>query len=158
MSHIPHYFTSESLRKYQAYIAELQERLRGMVAQINEAYETGGYWHDNAALDHLTYDIQVADGHLKDAMLLLKDADTIEYPKSVDRVMLGADVRLSIDGRPDRFQIVAYGDSDEAADKIVYESPLAKALMGHKPGDRFTAEINGRKLEISVVSVAPIAA
>ncbi len=51
-------------------------------------------------------------------------------------------------------RVVGYGDTDfDKEDRILYESPLAQALIGHKVGDKFRQTINGRESEFVIEKV-----
>jgi transcription elongation factor GreA len=48
---------------------------------------------------------------------------------------LGAKVRIDVDGQKDEFVIVGTLEANPALGKISNESPVGKALLGHKIGD-----------------------
>ena len=53
--------------------------------------------------------------------------------------------------------IVGYGDTDfDKDDRILYESPLAKVLLGHKIGDKFKEKVNEKLCEFVIEKVLPI--
>jgi transcription elongation factor GreA len=153
---MPNYFTKESYAKYTAYVKEVENSLFELQRKMNDAYETGGTWHDNAALDHLTEDVVAANTRFNSANKLLKDVQIIEYPEVVDSVNIGCGVSILLDSQPEKFQIVAYGDSDASNDKILYITPMAEALMGHKIGDEYEAVIAERNRKIKVLDIQPI--
>jgi len=153
---MPNYFTKESYAKYVSYVKEVENSLFELQGKMNDAYETGGTWHDNAALDHLTEDVVAANTRFNEANKLLRDVQIIEYPKVVDSVKIGSEVSLLLDSQPEKFQIVAYGDSDARNDKILYAAPMAEAIMGHKIGDEYEAFIAERKRKIKILDIQPI--
>ena len=72
-------------------------------------------------------------------------------------ITLGAKVKIDIDGQKDEFMIVGTLEANPALGKISNESPVGKALLGHKVGDtivvsspmKTTYKIKGIKYEIS---------
>ena len=57
-------------------------------------------------------------------------------PKSQQNaVFLGAKVKIGVDGQKDEFVIVGTLEANPALGKISNESPVGKALLGHKIGD-----------------------
>ena len=72
-------------------------------------------------------------------------------------VGLGAKVKIDVDGQKDEFTIVGTLEANPALGKISNESPVGKALLGHKVGDevavsspiKTTYKIKGIKYEIS---------
>jgi transcription elongation GreA/GreB family factor len=150
------YFTQESLEKYVLYVQTLESELERLMSLVGSTAETGGGWHDNGGLDHLNYDIHVADSRLKSAHDLLNNAKVISYPLTADSAVIGTEVRLRIDGEPQAYSIVCHGDVDLNKNKILYESPLAQVLLYHKTGDKFYDEIAGKKSMIEVIGITPL--
>lgn len=79
-------------------------------------------------------------------------------PKDKQGVVgLGAKVRIDVDGQKDEFVIVGTLEANPALGKISNESPVGKALLGHKIGDevvvsspiKTTYKIKNIKYEIS---------
>jgi transcription elongation factor GreA len=51
-------------------------------------------------------------------------------------VDLGARVKIGINGHEDEFMLVGTLEANPTAGKISNESPVGKALMGHRVGDK----------------------
>jgi len=72
-------------------------------------------------------------------------------------VGIGAKVRLDVDGQKDEFIIVGTLEANPALGKISNESPVGRALLGHKVGDevvvsspvKVTYKIKNIKYEVS---------
>lgn len=72
-------------------------------------------------------------------------------------VGVGAKVKIDVNGQKDEFVIVGTLEADPALGKISNESPVGRALLGHKIGDavvvdsptKITYKIKGVKYEIS---------
>lgn len=72
-------------------------------------------------------------------------------------VALGAKVKIDVDGQKDEFVIVGTLEANPALGKISNESPVGKALLGHKIGDvvvvsspvKITYKIKNIKYEIN---------
>jgi transcription elongation GreA/GreB family factor len=78
-------------------------------------------------------------------------------PAAVAQIEIGTVVTLNWNGATESFLVAGARDNHlpEEGDlvPIPYNSPLGKALLERQAGERFTAEINGRRQEIEVVSV-----
>jgi len=79
-------------------------------------------------------------------------------PKGEQNVIgLGAKVKIDVDGEKDEFMIVGTLEANPALGKISNESPVGRALLGHKTGDevvvsspiKTTYKIKNIKYEIS---------
>ncbi len=86
----------------------------------------------------------------------MNNAKIISYPSEADSVVIGTEVSLRIDNKLQSYSIVSYGDVDLDKDRILYESPLAQMLLNRKTGDKFCAEVAGRKSRIEIISIKPL--
>ena len=72
-------------------------------------------------------------------------------------VGLGAKVKIDVDGQRDEFVLVGTLEANPALGKISNESPVGRALLGHKIGDevvvsspiKITYKIKDIKYEVS---------
>jgi transcription elongation factor GreA len=67
---------------------------------------------------------------------VLQNAQIIKKPKSDGQVRLGSSVKLKDGGKALQYQIVGTIEADPAAGKVSDESPIGKALLGKKVGDK----------------------
>lgn len=69
---------------------------------------------------------------------VLKNFELIKLPSKAqrNRVHLGATLKVDLDDEIDEFTIVGTMETDPVDKKISNQSPIGKALMGHKVGDR----------------------
>ena len=90
---------------------------------------------------------------------IIERHELIKSPSKDKRgvIGLGAKVRIDVDGQKDEFVIVGTLEANPALGKISNESPVGKALLGHKIGDEIvvfspvktTYKIKGIKYELS---------
>ena len=73
--------------------------------------------------------------------------------RSGSTVKLGSTVTLHIKGKKEVFTVVGEWEADPKERKISHESPLGKALMGKKVGEKVEVEAPAGKLLYSIVSV-----
>jgi len=68
---------------------------------------------------------------------ILKNTELITAPPKEKQniVNLGATVFVKVDGQTDEFTIVGTLEADPALGRISNESPVGRALLGHKTGD-----------------------
>ena len=76
---------------------------------------------------------------------ILKNAKVIRGGKKT-KADLGATVSLSMSGRKVEYTLVGPTEANPLEGKISNESPIGKALLGHKTGESF--EFNGKKIKI----------
>ncbi len=77
------------------------------------------------------------EGRLRELENILNNVELIKAPpkKERDKVHLGAQVTVEVDGEIDEFMIVGTVEANPSAGKISDESPVGKALLNHKVND-----------------------
>ncbi|MBN2052349.1 GreA/GreB family elongation factor [Candidatus Woesearchaeota archaeon] len=154
---MPFYFTQKGYRSQIAKTSGLEMKLRELKKGIQSSFEDGGSIHDNANYETLIHEIEIVTKRFTDEQRILSQARVVEYPVHIEKVCLGAEVLFTLDGERKKIQIVAYGESDPVLGKILYEAPLAKALIGHEAGEKITAQIGDKSREIEIEAIGPIA-
>ena len=79
---------------------------------------------------------------------ILKNAKVIRGGKK-SKVDLGAVVSLTMNGKKVEYSIVGPTEANPLEGKISNESPIGKALLGHKAGESF--EFNGKEIKITEI-------
>lgn len=71
---------------------------------------------------------------------ILEHHELIKNPPKEKRgvVGLGAKVRIEVDGEKDEFVVVGTLEANPALGKISNESPVGRAILGHRVGDEVT--------------------
>ncbi|MBB5710035.1 GreA/GreB family elongation factor [Sphingomonas xinjiangensis] len=64
---------------------------------------------------------------------------------------IGTRVRIRMGGKERVLEIVGHDEAEPAADRLSFQAPLAKALIGLEEGER--ADFNGRPEAIEILSV-----
>jgi transcription elongation factor GreA len=78
----------------------------------------------------------------------------IETNGASDTVILGCRVTVVEDGfDPETYTIVGSAEANPGDGRISNESPLGKALMGHKVGDVVSFEAPGGTVEMKLISI-----
>lgn len=91
---------------------------------------------------------KMAEGRILEIQEILKSAKIIRGGKK-DSVALGATVSLDMGGRTVEYTLVGPTEANPLEGKISNESPIGKAIMGHKTGE--TVEFNGKKVIIKEI-------
>ena len=68
-------------------------------------------------------------------------------------IRVGSRVRVRFHDGEAEFNIVAAEDADARARHVSVESPIARALLGHRPGDDVKFRAPGGLLTVTVMSV-----
>jgi transcription elongation factor GreA len=82
-------------------------------------------------------------GRIEELDTIFKQHQIIKKPSSKEDAQLiniGATVHIDHQGKHDEFMIVGTLEADPVAGKISNESPVGKALLGHKVGDEIVVD------------------
>ena len=129
------YLTKEGLEKIKKEYRDLKNlklsKTKGEVPKI---------WHsEDLNPEYLSFqeDLSFLETRLAELEYILKNAQLIKPPlKEKQKVInLGARVLIEVDGQNDEFTIVGTLEANPAIGKISNESPVGRALLGHKVGD-----------------------
>ncbi len=105
-----------------------------IAAQIGAAADDGDL-SENAAYDHAKEEQARVEGRIAALARLRRHAVLIERP-SGGVVQLGSTVTVEQDGARDTYTILGRLESAPAQGRISNESPLGRALLSHRAGDR----------------------
>jgi len=129
-------------RLTQAGIDELQAELDGLIAKridiaesIKSAREQGDL-AENAEYQSALAEQSRNETRVGEIENILTNVEVIKKPSGARLVQLGSVVKLKGDGKPKEFQIVGTVEADPLNGKISDESPIGRALIGKKEGDK----------------------
>ena len=82
-------------------------------------------------------DISFLESRIVELENIFKNVELIKSPKKEKQntVALGAQVAVEVDGQRDEFTLVGSLEANPSIGKISNESPVGKALLGHKTGE-----------------------
>jgi transcription elongation factor GreA len=150
--------TPEGLERLQTELQELQTVKRREVAErIKEAREFGDI-SENSEYDDAKNEQMMLEQKISQLEERLRSAQVITTDDlSNDVVRVGVTVNVKDEkGASLKFMVVGSAEASPP-DKLSNESPVGKALLGHKRGDEVSVALpNGkkRKLKITKIDVA----
>ena len=149
------YLTREGLGDLKKEFEDLSKIKRpDVLARVSQARDLGDL-SENAEYVAAREELSFIDGRLDELEELLKQAVIINGGrKPGSTVKLGSTVTLHIKGKKEIFTVVGEWEADPKEQKISHESPLGKALIGKKVGDKIEVEAPAGKLLYSIVSVS----
>jgi transcription elongation factor GreA len=134
--------TSRGLAELRAELERLEgEGRRRIAARILAARELGDL-SENAEYHTAKEDQAHLETRIARLAERLRNAVVVDADSSADTVGFGATVRVTdvASGREASYTIVGATEADLSAGKISAESPVARALIGHAPGDVVSVE------------------
>ena len=156
MSPAPEYYlTEEGIQKLKVELEELSGPRRSELAQRLRTAIQQGDLSENADYHKAKEDQAFLEGRIQEINALLSNAVIISDKGSTGGVIaIGSTVTLNEKGRePVKYFLVGAQEADPRNGKISNESPIGKALLGHKVGDKVEAQTPAGVLFFEVVSV-----
>ena len=150
------FLTREGYEKLQDELDFLRTDKREEIAvRLHEAIE-GGELLDNAELEAAKNEQAFVEGRIKELEILLATARVVdEKTVKVETIQVGTKVLLQVEGSKDKeeYTIVGAAEADPLHGKISNESPLGKALINKKEGDKVQVEAPAGILVVKVLKV-----
>jgi transcription elongation factor GreA len=141
MSDQVQYLTPKGLQELEARLEFLRNVRRQEVAsRLHQALEEGGELVENAEYEDAKNEQAFVEGEILRLETILSNAQIIEKDANKDVVGLGDKVKVQEKGRKETesFIIVGAAEANPAEGRISNESPMGRALMGHKVGEQVT--------------------
>ena len=132
------YLTQEGKEELERELEKLiKERLPALAAKLKEAVAEGDL-KENADYHDTREQKSFAEGRVQYLENILRDAVVISNDGSSDEIRIGAEVTIREDSadQDEVYMIVGAAESNPREGKISHESPIGKALLGRKKGDK----------------------
>lgn len=146
--------TAGGLRALEDELQELKGAGRKMIAQkIKEAREQGDL-SENAEYDAAKEEQRAMEARIEEIEDIIKNAEIIdESVIDKDTVGIGSTVRFFDVGNDEEelYKIVGSTEANLLEGKISNESPVGKALLGHKKDDKVMVETPDGTMEEFVI-------
>jgi len=130
------YFSKEGLERLKQ---ELEERTtvtrQEIAARVKEAKAEGDI-SENAAFDAAMQAQATNEGRIEEIKSILENAVVISATNGGSVVTVGSSIKVESDKGSRNFIIVGAAESDPLKGFISNESPLGKAFLGRKKGDK----------------------
>ena len=148
------FLTPEGLEKLKKEYQELIGKRRKEIAlRIQKARELGDLT-ENAEYDAAREEQAAVEGRIAELEELFKRAEVVRNNrKRSQAVDVGCRVRVHLEGRDEEFQIVGAPEADPTQGKISHESPLGRALLGKKVGEKVEVEAPVGKLVYKILDI-----
>lgn len=149
------FLTREGFEKLQEELEYLRTQRRQEIAQrLHEAME-GGELIENAEYEAAKNEQAFVEGRIKELEILLATARIVDEIPAADTVQVGCRVTIQEEGSDlqETYSIVGAAEADPSEGKISNESPLGKALLNHKPGDKVQVDAPAGSFWVTIIKV-----
>ena len=84
---------------------------------------------------------------------MIKNAQLIDEKSKHDIVEVGSHITVEADGRKEQYLIVGSAEASPADGKISNESPVGRALQGHKAGETVKMSVPSGMIEMKILTI-----
>lgn len=156
MSDQTQYLTPNGLKDLEERLEFLRNVRRQEVAtRLHQALEEGGELVENAEYEDAKNEQAFVEGEILRLETILSNAQIIERQGPKDIVGLGDKVKVQEKGQrhTEFFTIVGAAEANPKEGRISNESPLGKALMGHRVSDKVTVRAPDGNIEFTIKAI-----
>lgn len=149
------YLTAEGAARLKTELEQLKGPARNeMASRLRSAIQMGDL-SENADYHKAKEDQAFLEGRIRELEYLLKNAIIVEgnhsNPEAVD---IGVHVTIQEDSEPpETYHLVGAKEADPRNGRISNESPIGRALLGHRVGDIVTAETPAGNITFKIIRI-----
>jgi len=144
--------TKAGFEKLKSELEELKsERRPAVIARIKAAKEFGDL-SENAEYEDARNEQAFIEGRIQEIEELLKRAQIISTEHN-GTANIGSRVIVQVGTDKEEYELVGAAESDPPKGKISIESPLGRALYGHKAGDTVEVQTPAGVQNYSIINV-----
>ena len=147
--------TIEALKELEAELDQLKVEGRKEAAEKIKLAKSFGDLSENSEYDEAMNDQAKLEARISEIEHILKNAKVLDVESlGNENVHIGSVVKI-VDKKKKEFvyTIVGFAQADPAAGKISDASPVGKALIGHKVGDKVTVETPNGALQFKIAEI-----
>ncbi len=148
--------TYQGLTKLEQELHELKVVRRKEVSQkIKEAREQGDL-SENAEYDAAKDEQRDIEARVEEIEAILKNAEVVDEDEvDLDTISIGCRIRILDKELKEELEYKLVGSTEASSlkGKISNESPVGKALIGHKVGDTVTVETQVGNLKYKILEI-----
>jgi transcription elongation factor GreA len=147
------YISKDGLDKLRAELEEILSVRRPEIAQrIHDAKEHGDL-SENAEYEDAKNEQAFVEGRIQTLEAMIKNAAIIDENTSTDHVQIGSTVKVKGEDGAETFMIVGSAEARPADGRISNESPVGRALLGRKKGDKVVVKVPAGDFAYTIVEI-----
>ena len=153
------YLTKEGHKKLQDEVEFLRNVRRKEIAErLREAAENSlGEFVEDPELEAAKNEQSFVEGRIKELEMILANATLIEEHRGKKKggaIEVGSKVTIQQGRRkPEEYLIVGAAEANPREGKISHESPIGRALMGKKEGDKADIQAPSGSFSVKIMKV-----
>jgi len=148
----PVLLTQEGLDRLKHELEQLRQRRLEAADRLKEAFQPGDI-EDNPEYEQAKEEVGLVDGRIYELEEMIGRAEIIK-DKHGSIAEPGSTIEVEDgDGHSETYHLVGAVESDPTSGRISVESPVGRALVGKRKGDKVTVNVPAGTLTLTVKSV-----
>jgi transcription elongation factor GreA len=149
----PSYLSRDGLEKIRQELEEMTNVRRAEVAsRIHDAKEHGDL-SENAEYEDAKNEQAFVEGRIQTLEALMKNATIIDEHHSTEHVQIGSTVKVESGDGAEEFTIVGSAEAAPREGRISNESPVGRALLGKRKGDKVLVRVPAGDFTYKIISI-----
>jgi transcription elongation factor GreA len=149
----PTYISRDGLEKLRKELEEMVSVRRPEIAsRIHDAKEHGDL-SENAEYEDAKNEQAFVEGRIQTLEALIKNATIIDENPSIEMVQIGSTVKVDGPDGKESFTIVGSTEARPTEGRISNESPVGRALLGRKKGDKVAVHVPAGDISYTIVAI-----
>src|SRR3982750_946686 len=154
MNNKPTYISRDGLENLRKELDELIALRRPEIAQrIHDAKEHGDL-SENAEYEDAKNEQAFVEGRIQTLEALIKNAIIIDEYHSTDHAQIGSTAAVESPDGSEAFTIVGSAEAKPSEGRISNESPVGRALLGKKKGEKVVVKVPAGDFTYKIVSIS----
>ena len=145
--------SQEGYSKLKKELEHLTKVRRREIAKRIEAAKELGDLSENAEYAEAKDEQAFNEGRIAKVTALLKNLTVVENGNNNDTVGMGSKVTVKTNRAEKQYTIVSFNEADPTAGKISNESPLGRAFLDKKVGDKVKVETPNGVVEYEILNI-----
>jgi len=129
------YITEKGLKKLRKEYEELKGKKKIEAIDRVQKARLMGDLSENSEYQAAREELAAIEGRMKELETILDEVEVITNQPDKNSVQIGHKVKVKKDGKTILFEIVGEYENDPERNKISYQSPIGKSLLGKKVGE-----------------------
>jgi transcription elongation factor GreA len=153
---MPYYFLRDDFEKLNRHIETVSGRIRDIGQDMGESCREGAEtYHDNFGYEEGERSQKMWSTHLQELLSINRNAAIVDEQGPLEQVGIGSRVTIRDlrTGAQRCVQIGSYRVYD-GSERISYNSPLGRILLGAQEGDIVSGDIAGSERKFEIVSIS----
>ncbi|HPQ79783.1 MAG TPA: GreA/GreB family elongation factor [Candidatus Dojkabacteria bacterium] len=133
-------------------LLKLKKTKKELVKNLEQA-RLSDVSEDTDAINAVTSEIQNIDQEISETKEMISNAKIIKKTSCKNKIQIGSEVKVKVNGKIVTYTIVSDVEADPLKNKISNNSPVGKALIKAKKGDKLEIAVGENKVLYEVLDV-----